>query len=69
MKTLSAIEALAGALEMLERIRRGGSYPLGEYCEREQAYRQALDSAREREMKDERNRAAIRALAERRRTA
>jgi len=69
MKTQSTIEALEGAIEMLTRIKAGGSYSMLEYVERLDAYQAARDEHRRLEMIDERNRAAIRNMDRQRRGA
>lgn len=62
MKTTpSTIEALEGAIDMLTKIKGGGSYNVVEYIERLQSYEAARDEHRRLENIDERNRAAIRA--------
>jgi len=67
MKTPSTIEALQGAIEMLTRIKAGGSYSMLEYVERLDAYQAARDEHQRLHLIDERNRAAIRNMDRQRR--
>lgn len=67
--TPTTIEALEGAIEMLSRIKTGGSYSVVEYIERLQSFEAARDEHRRLELIDERNRAAIREMAMQRRSS
>ena len=55
---MSTIEALAGAVEMLQHISKGGSYNTGEYFDRLMEYERALDAHERNHLADERLRAS-----------
>lgn len=70
MKTTpSTIDALEGAIEMLTKIKGGGSYNVVEYIERLQSYQAARDEHRRLENIDRRNRESIRRMNAERRSA
>jgi len=60
--TPTVTEALAGAVEMLQRIANGGNYGAIEFHERLQSYDAALTDARMLEIQDARRREQIRNL-------
>lgn len=63
MKTLTPIEALEGAIEMLRAIQDGKSYPVFEWVDRLVSYEDARDAHRAAEAADECKRLQIRALS------
>ncbi len=67
MTTPTVVDALAGAIDMLNNISRGRQYSAAEFHERVRSYEDALNDARIAEMQAQRNRAAIRAMSEQRR--
>lgn len=67
--TMTAAEALEGAIEMLKHISLGNHYPAIEYRHRLQRYEAALDELRRQANIDARNRAAIQAMSAERRGA
>lgn len=63
MKTMTPIEALEGAIEMLEAIARGESWSVFTYHDRAREFRHALDAHRAAEAVDDRKRIEIRTRA------
>ena len=67
MKTPTTIEALAGAIEMLDAIRNGKQYNALDYDKRLMSYIAARDAHHIAQMQDERRRQQIRELADQKR--
>lgn len=67
--TLTAIEALEQAIEMLESIRRGFSYPAIDFISKVNQLERARDAHHEQAMKAARGREQIRELSRQRRKA
>ena len=67
--TLTPLEALEGAIEMLRAVANGHQYPALEYHERLQSYEEARDGERRRQLADAVNRDQIRRLGMQRRAS
>lgn len=63
MRTPTVIEALHSAIDMLEKIARGGSYNVVDYHERLRAMRQAREAYHDEQLKAARARAQLRELS------
>lgn len=60
MKTPTTIEALDGAIRLLKYLAGGRQYSAAEFHEQVRSFEQARDAQFEQDIKDERNRAAVR---------
>lgn len=66
---LTTLDALEGAIEMLRKIKDGGTYTANEYFDRLWSYEKAASDQRKAEQLDAAARAHIRNLAEQRRAS
>ncbi len=66
---LNALDALDGAIQMLNEIAKGKVYSASDFHQRVRAFETARDEHHEQLMKDARNRRQIRDLAAQRRGA